>query len=63
MKARKEHHVPLSRQALAIIATARAMASILLNESGKWGADAIERALAHGDTDRIRGTYSRGRHW
>lgn len=109
MKARKEHHVPLSRQALAIFATARAlasrddgfvfpsirttarpmsdmtinaalrrmgysgdemtghgfraMASTLLNESGKWGSDAIERALAHGDTDRIRGTYSRGRHW
>jgi integrase len=109
MKARKEHHVPLSRQALAIFKQARAlasrdngfvfpsirttarpmsdmtinaalrrmgysgdemtghgfraMASTLLNESGKWGADAIERALAHGDTDRIRGTYSRGRHW
>jgi integrase len=26
----------------------RAMASTLLNESGKWHPDAIERALAHG---------------
>jgi integrase len=32
----------------------RAMASTLLNESGKWNPDAIERALAHGDTDKVR---------
>ncbi|HVR91463.1 MAG TPA: integrase arm-type DNA-binding domain-containing protein [Novosphingobium sp.] len=41
----------------------RAMASTLLNESGKWSPDAIERALAHGDSDKIRGTYHRGTHW
>ena len=41
----------------------RAMASTLLNESGKWHPDAIERALAHGDTDKIRGAYHRGAHW
>jgi integrase len=41
----------------------RAMASTLLNESGKWTADAIERALAHGDTDKIRGAYNRGQFW
>ncbi|WP_231889568.1 tyrosine-type recombinase/integrase [Erythrobacter neustonensis] len=32
----------------------RAMASTLLNESGKWHPDAIQRALAHGDSDRVR---------
>jgi integrase len=41
----------------------RAMASTLLNESGEWHPDAIERALAHGDSDRIRAAYHRGAHW
>ena len=41
----------------------RAMASTLLNESGKWSADAIERALAHKDTNAVRGIYHRGTHW
>lgn len=41
----------------------RAMASTLLNESGKWSPDAIERALAHGDDDRVRAAYHRGAHW
>lgn len=38
----------------------RAMISTLLNESGKWSFDAIERALAHKDSNAIRGTYHRG---
>lgn len=41
----------------------RATASTLLNESGKWNPDAIERALAHWDSNAIRGTYSRGEYW
>jgi integrase len=41
----------------------RAAASTLLNESGKFSADAIERALAHQDTDAIRRAYARGEHW
>jgi integrase len=41
----------------------RAMASTLLNETGKWNPDAIERALAHGDSDTVRGAYHRGLHW
>lgn len=41
----------------------RSMASTLLNESGKWHPDAIERALAHGDTDKVRAAYHRGAHW
>jgi integrase len=41
----------------------RAMASTLLNESGKWHPDAIERALAHKDNDSIRAAYHRGAHW
>lgn len=107
-KMRKEHVVPLSRQAIAILKDVqpltgpsgyvfpsvrtrrrpmsdntinaglrrlgyatdemtahgfRAMASTLLNESGKWNPDAIERALAHGDTDKVRAAYHRGAHW
>mgnify|MGYP002723422271 CR=1 FL=1 len=41
----------------------RAMASTLLNESGKWHPDAIERALAHQDSDSVRAAYHRGAHW
>ncbi|WJS98369.1 tyrosine-type recombinase/integrase [Novosphingobium humi] len=41
----------------------RSMASTLLNESGKWSPDAIERALAHADTDSVRAAYHRGAHW
>jgi integrase len=41
----------------------RSTASTLLNESGKWSVDAIERALAHGDTDTVRAAYHRGAHW
>lgn len=41
----------------------RAMASTLLNESGKWHPDAIERALAHADDDKVRAAYHRGAHW
>jgi len=106
-KMRKEHVVPLSRKALAILRdierhsgagqlvfpglrgsrpisdntmnaalrrlgyghddmTAhgfRAMASTLLNQSGKWRPDVIERALAHGERDKIRAAYNRAQHW
>jgi integrase len=41
----------------------RAMASTLLNESSKWNPDAIERALAHRDSDPVRAAYHRGAHW
>lgn len=41
----------------------RSMASTLLNESGKWSADAIERALAHKDVNAVRASYHRGAHW
>ena len=41
----------------------RTTASTLLNESGKWRPDAIERSLAHTDADSIRGTYNRGFYW
>ena len=41
----------------------RAMPSTLLNESGKWLSDAIERALAHKDRDAVRAAYHRGAHW
>jgi len=41
----------------------RSTASSLLNESGKWSADAIERALSHVDGNQVRATYHRGAHW
>ena len=41
----------------------RATASTMLNECGLWSADAIERGLAHGDSNAIRGIYHRGKHW
>jgi integrase len=41
----------------------RAIASTLLNESGLWHPDAIERALAHGERDKVRAAYHRGAHW
>jgi integrase len=107
-KMRREHRVPLSRQAVEILETLRestvgdgfvfpglrsrlrplsentmnvalrrmgysqdeatshgfrATASSLLNESGKWSADVIERALGHQDPDEVRRAYARGEHW
>lgn len=41
----------------------RATASSLLNESGRWHPDAIERSLAHGESNAVRGAYLRGTHW
>jgi integrase len=41
----------------------RTTASTLLNESGKWSPDAIERSLAHADANSVRGVYNRGRYW
>jgi integrase len=101
MKMREQHIVPLSTQALAILAELkpvtesgkyvfpstrskdrpmsdatinaaltlldykdsitghgfRSMASTLLNEKG-WNPDAIERQLAHGQRDKVRGAYN-----
>lgn len=41
----------------------RASASSLLNESGKWSADAIEAELAHIGADQVRKAYHRARYW
>ena len=41
----------------------RATASTLLNQSGLWHPDAIERALAHGDSNATRSAYHRGQYW
>lgn len=41
----------------------RATASTLLNESGLWNPDAIERSLAHGESNATRGAYHRGLYW
>ncbi|WP_342636719.1 tyrosine-type recombinase/integrase [Ancylobacter aquaticus] len=41
----------------------RATASTLLNESGLWNPDAIERQLAHAERNEVRRAYTRGEHW
>lgn len=41
----------------------RASASSLLNESGKWHPDAIERQLSHIESDDVRRAYARAEHW
>jgi integrase len=41
----------------------RSAASSMLNESGLWNADAIERQLAHVDSDSVRRAYARADYW
>jgi integrase len=41
----------------------RATASTLLNESGQWHPDAIERQLAHVEANDVRRAYARGEYW
>ncbi|CAJ0854264.1 Prophage integrase IntA [freshwater sediment metagenome] len=41
----------------------RSAASSMLNESGLWHADAIERQLAHVDADAVRKAYARADFW
>ena len=37
----------------------RSLASSILNESGKWNPDAIERQLSHSEKDQVRAAYNR----
>jgi integrase len=41
----------------------RSSASSMLNESGLWSPDAIERQLAHVDADSVRRAYARADFW
>jgi integrase len=41
----------------------RAMACSLLNESGRWHADAIERQMGHCDSNEVRRAYARAEYW
>ena len=41
----------------------RSAASSMLNESGLWNPDVIERQLAHVDNDSIRRAYARADFW
>jgi integrase len=41
----------------------RSMADSLLNESGRFSADAIERQLAHQDRNAVRRIYMRAEFW
>ena len=40
----------------------RATASTILNESGMWHPDAIERQLAHQEGNQVRAAYDRSLH-
>lgn len=41
----------------------RTSASTMLNNSGLWNKDAIERQLSHKDKDEVRGVYNRAEYW
>lgn len=41
----------------------RATASTLLNQSGLWSPDAIERELGHVEGNAVRRAYNRANHW
>jgi integrase len=41
----------------------RASASTLLNEAGLWSTDAVERQLAHVESNDVRRAYARGEYW
>jgi integrase len=41
----------------------RAMASTILNESGKWPVDVIELQLAHVERNKVRRAYNRAERW
>lgn len=41
----------------------RATFSTIVNESGLWNPDAIERALAHVESNDVRRAYARGDYW
>lgn len=41
----------------------RATASTLLNESGLWSPDVIERQLGHVEKNEVRRAYARSEHW
>ncbi|RWO06354.1 MAG: DUF4102 domain-containing protein [Mesorhizobium sp.] len=41
----------------------RSTASTILNESGLWSPDAIERQLAHVHGDKVRSAYNRSEYW
>jgi integrase len=41
----------------------RASASSLLNESGRWNADAIEAELGHIGSNEVRRAYHRAQYW
>jgi hypothetical protein len=51
-----------SRQS-AEAALPSAATSSILNESGLWHADAIERQLAHVDNDSVRRAYAPAEFW
>jgi integrase len=41
----------------------RAMASTILNESGKWPVDVVELQLAHVERNKVRRAYNRAERW
>ncbi len=41
----------------------RSTMSTMLNNSGLWSKDAVERQLSHNDKDSVRGVYNRAEYW
>ena len=41
----------------------RSTMDTMLNNSGLWNKDAIERQLSHKDKDSVRGVYNRAEYW
>ena len=41
----------------------RTTASSMLNESNRWNPDAIERSIAHQDSNAVRAVYNRTAYW
>jgi len=37
--------------------------STIANESGLWNPDAVEKALARVEANKVRGAYARGQYW
>ena len=53
---------PMGYRSRATIHGFRSLASSILNESGKWNPDAIERQLAHSEKDQFRAAYNRAKY-
>ena len=71
---RSDHRKPISENTMlyalyrlgyhrrATVHGFRALASTILNESGRWSPDVIERQLAHKEQNKVRAAYHRAQY-